>query len=218
MTLRPELEAATFTGEVVITVVVSEAVETISLNAAELVVATAAVKAVADAAPWTPVAAITLDTPLERVHLRLAAPLAPGTYHVRATFSGTLNDNMAGFYRSEYLNAAGEKRNMAVTQFEATDARKAFPCWDEPARKAIFQVRAPPNPEPTPEPAPEPTPEPNPPRPNRILDPCPSPEPRWIPQPASPARALLSILTLLAGWAIRRSTSMSQRTASRCPT
>lgn len=48
---------------------------------------------------------------------------------------------MAGFYRSGYTTVEGESRVMASTQFEALDARRCFPCWDEPARKAIFQVR-----------------------------------------------------------------------------
>jgi puromycin-sensitive aminopeptidase len=47
---------------------------------------------------------------------------------------------MKGFYRSRYT-IDGEQRYAAVTQFEATDARRAFPCWDEPAHKAIFHVR-----------------------------------------------------------------------------
>lgn len=47
---------------------------------------------------------------------------------------------MAGFYRSGYTTVDGESRVMASTQFEALDARRCFPCWDEPARKAVFQV------------------------------------------------------------------------------
>lgn len=56
------------------------------------------------------------------------------------SFRGTLNDELAGFYRSKYTvtrNNVTETRYMAVTQFEATDARRCFPCWDEPAAKAV---------------------------------------------------------------------------------
>jgi aminopeptidase N len=44
---------------------------------------------------------------------------------------GTLNDKMAGFYRSGYENSKGERVYLGTTQFEAADARRAFPCWDE---------------------------------------------------------------------------------------
>lgn len=54
-------------------------------------------------------------------------------------FEGTLNDQMKGFYRSTYEHN-GEKKNMAVTQFEPTDARRCFPCWDEPAFKSTFKI------------------------------------------------------------------------------
>ncbi|PKI72071.1 hypothetical protein CRG98_007528 [Punica granatum] len=54
-------------------------------------------------------------------------------------FEGTLNDGMKGFYRSKYEHN-GEKKNMAVTQFEPADARRCFPCWDEPACKISFKV------------------------------------------------------------------------------
>lgn len=55
-------------------------------------------------------------------------------------FTGILNDKMKGFYRSKYFDQSGKERFAAVTQFEATDARRCFPCWDEPAIKATFDV------------------------------------------------------------------------------
>ena len=59
---------------------------------------------------------------------------------VTIRFTGTLNNQMAGFYRSKYTDIHGVTKFMASTQFESLDARRAFPCWDEPARKAIFGV------------------------------------------------------------------------------
>ena len=56
------------------------------------------------------------------------------------TFTGTLNDKMAGFYRSSYKHPDGTTHWMATTQMEATDARRAFPCFDEPALKATYTV------------------------------------------------------------------------------
>jgi aminopeptidase 2 len=55
-------------------------------------------------------------------------------------FTGQLNDKMAGFYRSTYKNADGSESLLATTQLEATDARRAFPCFDEPALKAEFTI------------------------------------------------------------------------------
>lgn len=55
-------------------------------------------------------------------------------------FTGTLNDNMAGFYRSSYKTKDGKKKFMATTQMEPTDARRAIPCFDEPSLKAKFTV------------------------------------------------------------------------------
>lgn len=66
----------------------------------------------------------------------------PAETTLELSFEGRLNDQMHGLYRSSYTSPAGETRLMATTQFEATDARRAFPCWDEPAFKATFELSA----------------------------------------------------------------------------
>ena len=66
--------------------------------------------------------------------------LEPGPADLHLEFTGDLNDKLRGFYRSQYKGVDGEERYLATTQLEATDARRAFPCWDEPALKAVFDV------------------------------------------------------------------------------
>jgi aminopeptidase N len=61
-------------------------------------------------------------------------------YTIKIHFTGILNDQMRGLYRSTYIGLDGKPHTMATTQFEATDARRAFPCLDEPAHKATFQL------------------------------------------------------------------------------
>lgn len=62
-----------------------------------------------------------------------------GSAELTVEYSGQINDRMLGFYRSRYV-VDGETRYLAVTQFEEREARRAFPCVDEPAAKAVFQV------------------------------------------------------------------------------
>ncbi|KAF9908821.1 hypothetical protein BX616_011369 [Lobosporangium transversale] len=69
-----------------------------------------------------------------------AQPIPKGKAVLQIEFEGEHNDRMNGFYRSQYKDAQGQTKYMVVTQFEACDARQAFPCWDEPAVKATFSV------------------------------------------------------------------------------
>lgn len=76
---------------------------------------------------------------LEVAHFLFIKTLPAGNATLEMDFSGELNDKMKGFYRSKYLSGTQESY-AAVTQFEATDARRCFPCWDEPALKATFDI------------------------------------------------------------------------------
>ena len=75
--------------------------------------------------------------------INLRTSLVSGkTYVVRIHYMAKLKDNLKGFYRSAYKDhITGNEEYLAVTQFEATHARKAFPCFDEPAMKAKYEVR-----------------------------------------------------------------------------
>ena len=102
------------------------------LNAKDLTVASARFGGVGDAT------AIALDEAKSTLTLRFAAPLPRGRGELSVAFAGVLNNQMCGFYRSTYTDRAGAEKLMASTQFESVDARRCFPCWDEPSRKATF--------------------------------------------------------------------------------
>ena len=79
---------------------------------------------------------------MRRAAPQLPAPLAAGDHvTVNVSFVGALESNMHGLYLSSYADAGGAMHYIVATQFEATHARRAFPCMDEPAFKAVFQVR-----------------------------------------------------------------------------
>jgi puromycin-sensitive aminopeptidase len=135
--LEPDLTTLTFRGEETIAVDVIEPVSEILLNAIELTVDEAVV---VDGRGREQRATVSLDETTERCRLAVAEPLATGAGRLRLVFRGRLNDKLRGFYRSVYKDPTGVPRTMAATQFEATDARRSFPCWDEPAFKAVFNV------------------------------------------------------------------------------
>jgi puromycin-sensitive aminopeptidase len=137
ITLTPDIEAATFAGDERIRVTVHEATDTISLNAAELQIVSA--NLIGDDGT-TIEGHIPVDEDSEVLTLALSQPADAGAWMLHIAFSGELNDKLRGFYRSTFTDDDGVERVIATTQFEATDARRAFPCWDEPDFKAVFAV------------------------------------------------------------------------------
>ena len=136
--LEPDLDAATFAGTVAIDIDITEPANAIVLNAAELSIVSARLFG---AGAETVDLDYTLDSESERLRLYRRAGhggFGPGPARLDIAFNGVLNDQLRGFYRSTYTDDAGDTHTIAATQFESTDARRAFPCFDEPAFKATF--------------------------------------------------------------------------------
>jgi puromycin-sensitive aminopeptidase len=134
--LEPDLKAFTFRGDESIAIAVLEPAAEIVLNALELEIDSATVESAGKRLR----AAVRMEPAKERVHLGFSEPLTPGDYTLKVAFRGILNDKLHGFYRSQYSDAAGKTHVVATTQFESTDARRAFPCWDEPELKASYKI------------------------------------------------------------------------------
>jgi puromycin-sensitive aminopeptidase len=136
LTLEPDLDAGTFRGNVDIALAVLEPVTEIILNANELRLEGATFTA-ADGRS-VEVSKILTDDDAERATVDLAEAAEPGDWTLRIVFAGELNPRLTGFYRSTYPDGDGRTQVVGTTHFEATDARRAFPCWDEPDLKAVF--------------------------------------------------------------------------------
>ena len=125
--LTPDLKAATFTAEETIDVVLEAPSKTITLNALELTISSVV--------SGNQSAQVTFDEAKQQATFTFPNSLPSGKAALEITYAGILNDKLRGFYLSKT-----KVRNYAVTQFEATDARRAFPSFDEPALKATFNI------------------------------------------------------------------------------
>jgi len=131
LTLAPDLKAATFSGIESIDISLAEPTDRITLNAAEI--AFQSVTITANGRQQT--AAVALDADKQQAAFTFPEKLPAGKATLSIRFTGILNNELRGFYLSKTA-----RRNYAVTQFESTDARRAFPSFDEPAFKATYDV------------------------------------------------------------------------------
>ncbi len=138
LTLEPDIDAFTFSGSESINIEVLEPVSEIVLNSAEIEVQSVCV-ALPDGTS-NDAASMSFNEEMETLTISFDDQLPVGEATLDIEFAGELNDKLRGFYRSSYRDQDGNQRWMAATQFESTDARRAFPCWDEPAIKATFDV------------------------------------------------------------------------------
>ena len=127
----PDLQDAKFAGSEVIDLQIPQATNTIVLNAVDIDFKT--IEITSGNATQQGKAAV--DPKTEMATLTFPNPVAAGPAKLHIEFVGILNDQLRGFYLSK-----SEKRNYAVTQMEPTDARHAFPSFDEPALKATFDI------------------------------------------------------------------------------
>ena len=131
--VTPNLQAATFTGTERIVVTLKKPASTIVLNAAEIEFDKVTIKA----GGGVQGARVSLDPAKEQATFTVDRAIAAGTADITIEYRGILNDQLRGLYLSRANN-----RRYAVTQLEATDARRMFPSFDEPAYKATFTVTA----------------------------------------------------------------------------
>ncbi|RZM32459.1 MAG: M1 family peptidase, partial [Sphingomonas sp.] len=128
----PDAVKMTFAGSETIDVDVKQATRTITLNAADLAISSATI----DGKPAT----VAYDTAQQRVTLSLAQPATVGRHKLAMRWTGKINQQPLGLFAIDYTNTDGSKSRMLATQFEAPDARRFAPMWDEPSFKATFKL------------------------------------------------------------------------------
>jgi puromycin-sensitive aminopeptidase len=134
LTFTPDLDKATFEGDETITFHILKPTSAITLNSADIDFHVVSITS----AGATQTAKVTPDKDKEMVVLSVDKPLAAGPATIHIIYAGILNSEMRGLY----LGKDDQGRKYAATQFEATDARRAFPSFDEPDYKATFDITA----------------------------------------------------------------------------
>lgn len=134
--LKPDLKRFVFEGEEKILIYFGRPVKEITLHSKDLEIEKVELQI---SNSKILISKQILNSKSETVTFKLSKPAPKGKGELKIKFKGILSDKLKGFYRSKYSHK-GEEKYIATTQFEATDARAAFPCFDEPHKKAVFDV------------------------------------------------------------------------------
>ncbi len=133
LTIEPHPQTLTLDGRERITLDVRRSTTTLIFNALNLHFTHAEIDG-------QPARAVLSDDRSGRATLRTAQPLAPGRHRLDLTYTGRLETNGQGMFRQQYVAAGHRLGTLVTTQFEATDARRMFACWDEPAFRATYAL------------------------------------------------------------------------------
>jgi puromycin-sensitive aminopeptidase len=139
LTLAPDLESFTFSGKEIIKIKIDKEIKQITLHSKDIDIETVKINSKGGKNAEQFSTKIEYDTEKETATFYFKNKIKKGNGELSIVFSGIINEGLRGFYKSKY-NLDGKEKYIATTQFEATDARRAFPCFDEPAHKAIFEV------------------------------------------------------------------------------
>lgn len=135
LTIKPDLESFTFSGNEIIKINTEKEINKIILHSKDIDIETASIGSKSKKQFSSK---IIYDEKNETVTLCFKNKIK-GKSEINLVFKGIINESLRGFYRSKYI-LNGEEKYLATTQFESTDARRCFPCFDEPEHKAIFEV------------------------------------------------------------------------------
>ena len=133
ISLTPDTDKRTLAGTESIVLDFREATATIQFNSLNQKLS----KVLLDGKP---VKTVVSDDKAQLTTITLARPAAAGKHTLSFAYQGRIETNAVGLFLQEYTAPGGAKDKMLSTQFEATDARRMFPCWDEPAFRAVFQL------------------------------------------------------------------------------
>jgi aminopeptidase N len=131
--LRPDAERLVLPGVEVIDIEVREPTARLTLNAVNITIASVTVDGSAQHAD------VALDAAAETATFTFAQPLTAGVHRLRIAFTAQINKFDRGFFFVDYPTDGGVKR-LLTSKLEPADARRIFPCWDEPAFKASFAL------------------------------------------------------------------------------
>src|SRR5213596_2539890 len=132
----PDIDKLTFAGTETVKLTARRRVRQLVLNALELKIEAASIDG-----KELPDSAIKADTKNELLTLALRSELATGEHTLTLRFTGKINERGQGLFYMRYEEqGSGARKTMLGSQFEATDARRFFPCWDEPVFRARFQL------------------------------------------------------------------------------
>lgn len=148
LSFKPDLKTFLFAGDETVKINVLKPAKEIAMNSVSLKLSGAFLEKAGDdrqsvAGENSPVKMdIRLEPKTEKAFFAAKETLAPGTYKLHCHFDGNISSDLHGFYRAQYKDDSRQKRWLALTDLEPSDARRVFPCFDEPAFKAVFRVRA----------------------------------------------------------------------------